>query len=153
QGTTVTSVPSLGVSIADATDPVSSGGSLIYTIIYNNGGLSTASGVVVTAAYDPLLNFTNAVPPPDAGTNNRWTIGTLRSNQSGTIEVTLAVPALSNGTPLTTQVSVHDGGTQSGTATESTTVAAPIFTASAADSADPVTSGGAEQLTVNYTNV
>jgi len=36
-----------------------------------------ATGVVVTEVYDPAVSFVEAVPPPDTGTTNQWTIGDL----------------------------------------------------------------------------
>ena len=152
QTTTVNSAPALSVSLSEGADPTPPGGSLVYTIDYANSGTDTTTGVVVTAAYDPILSFVSAVPAPDAGTTNRWTIGTLSGGQGGSIQVTLDVPSLPNGTPLASQVTVQDGGGRSATASESTTVASGVFSIDVSDNNDPATSGAAVEFTVSYGN-
>jgi uncharacterized repeat protein (TIGR01451 family) len=153
QSTTVQSAPALSITKTDSADPTPPGQNLTYTINYANSGTDTTTGVVITEAYDPLVTFLSAVPAPDAGTNNRWTIGTLAGGQSGTIVVTVAVPNAPNGTPLTNRVSIADAAARSATATESTTVNSPNFGFDVSDNADPVTSGQVVQYTVDYSNL
>ena len=68
------------------------GGTLRYTISYENQG-GPASGAVVQAAWDPSLIFLSATPAPDQGSENAWTLGELAGNSSGSIEVALQAPA------------------------------------------------------------
>ena len=153
QSTTVQSAPALAVSKTDDTDPVPPGGNVTYTIAYSNPGTDGTSGVVVTEAYDPSVVFVSATPPADAGTSNRWTIGTLTAGGSGTIQVTVTAPAAPNGTILTNTVTVRDGGGRSAVAVEQTTVSSPTFSLGVTDNVDPVTSGQEIEFQVAYGNI
>ena len=153
QSTTVQSAPALAITKTDDVDPVAPGGTVTYTITYTNSGTDTDAGVVVTEAYDPSVHFVSAVPPPDAGTINRWTIGTLAGGASGTIQVTGTAPAAPNGTLLTNTVTVRDAAGRSAVAVESTTVSSPTFSLGVTDSVDPVTSGQPLQFQVTYGNI
>ena len=84
--------PDLTVSLSDSPDPVAPGGTLHYTISYENRG-GPASGAMVQAAWDPTLIFLSAEPSPDRSMENVWTLGELAGNSSGKIEVTLQAPA------------------------------------------------------------
>ena len=84
--------PDLAVSLTDSPDPVAPGGTLRYSISYENQG-GPASGAMVQAAWDPSLIFLSATPAPDQGTENAWTLGELAGNSSGSIEVALQAPA------------------------------------------------------------
>ena len=83
--------PELAISLTDSPDPVAPGGTLHYTISYENRG-GPASGAMVQAAWDPSLIFLSATPAPDQGTENAWTLGELAGNSSGSIEVALQAP-------------------------------------------------------------
>ncbi|NQE51976.1 hypothetical protein C5S29_00185, partial [ANME-1 cluster archaeon GoMg3.2] len=64
-----------------------------YTIEYSNPGKVNLTNVVITENYPKDLTFTSAVPAPDSGTNNKWTIGTLPVGESGKITIKMKVPA------------------------------------------------------------
>jgi uncharacterized repeat protein (TIGR01451 family) len=90
ESSTVQSAPGLSITKTDSADPTGPGSNLTYTITYSNPGTDGTTGVVVTEAYDPRVTFVSAVPPPDAGSTNTWTIGNLAGGASGTITLTVA---------------------------------------------------------------
>jgi len=67
------------------------GNDITYTITYKNEGTFDATNVVVTETYPTEVEYVPATPTPDAGTNNKWTIGNLTSEQEGTINVTVHI--------------------------------------------------------------
>jgi len=71
---------------------VSLGGTVTYTITYSNLGETNLTNVVITENYPDGLTFISADPAPDSGTNNKWTIGTLRAGESGKITIKMKVP-------------------------------------------------------------
>ena len=75
---------------------VAPGGTVTYTITYSNPGGIDLSNVVITEQYPPQVTFISASQPPDSGTNNRWTIGTLSAGESGKIAITIQVPEAIN---------------------------------------------------------
>ncbi len=88
----------LTVSQEDMPDPISPGGVLNYTISFES--LSQDShGVVVMETYDDSVIYLFATPPPDDGTDNRWTIGDLLQGETGSIALAVRVkPSISPGT-------------------------------------------------------
>ncbi|HPT19262.1 MAG TPA: PKD domain-containing protein [Methanothrix sp.] len=70
---------------------VAPGGTITYTITYRNRGISMKD-VVITEHYPPGVTFLSASPPPDEGTDNRWTIGDLPAGASGTITIEVRAP-------------------------------------------------------------
>ncbi|NPV63517.1 MAG: DUF11 domain-containing protein [Methanotrichaceae archaeon] len=82
----------LGLVKSASVSTVSPGGYVTYTISYENMGGTALHDVVITEHYPPELSIIAVSPAPDAGTNNRWTIGTLLPDEAGTIIVTARVP-------------------------------------------------------------
>ena len=68
------------------------GGIITYTINYRNEDSNTIFDVVITESYPPGTIFISASPPPDSGTENRWTIGDLPAGASGTITIEVRAP-------------------------------------------------------------
>ena len=68
------------------------GGTITYRIIYANVGPVALTDVTITENYPEGVTFISAVPAPDAGTNNKWTIGTLSAGSSGQIIIKVKVP-------------------------------------------------------------
>jgi uncharacterized repeat protein (TIGR01451 family) len=87
---------------------VSLGGTVTYTIEYSNSGGTKLTNVVITENYPAGLTFSSAVPAPDPGTNNTWTIGDLAPDQSGKITIKMKVPA------STSDLSYEESGSVSG---------------------------------------
>src|SRR5262249_20863358 len=150
QSTTVQSAPVLAVSKIDDPDPVPPTGNLTYTIDYANSGTDVTTGGVLTETYDPSVTFLSATPAPDAGTTNRWTIGTLGGGAAGAIQVTVQAPAAPNGTLLSNTVTMRDAGGRSATATQQTTVNSSLFTIRVAD---PANAGQSLDFTAAYGNI
>jgi len=71
---------------------VAPGGTITYTITYRNRGSNVISDVVIVESYPPGTIFISASPPPDSGTENRWTIGDLPAGASGTITIAVRAP-------------------------------------------------------------
>jgi uncharacterized repeat protein (TIGR01451 family) len=86
------SKPALGLAKSASASTVSPGGYVTYTISYENTGGMTLHDVVITEHYPPELSIIAVSPAPDAGTNNRWTVGTLSAGGKGAITVTVRVP-------------------------------------------------------------
>gem|GEM_PF-1105729 len=80
----------LTVSQEDWPDPVSPGGLLNYTISLESLS-QDAHGIVVQETYDDDVIFLSSVPPPDEGTDNRWTFGDLLQGKTGSISLTVRV--------------------------------------------------------------
>ena len=111
----------LTIAKAADQDPVGLGQILTYTIDYGNLGSSTATNAVVTESYDPNTTFVDAVPPPDTGTNNRWSVGNLAQGDSGQITIRVLVSdTIVIGTTLTNRVTIASQGGFSAQATETT---------------------------------
>jgi uncharacterized repeat protein (TIGR01451 family) len=82
-----------------------SGSPVTYTLIVNNNGPDTATGVVATDILPTGLVFVSATPSQgsfDAG-SGRWTIGTLPNGATATLQITGTVVAIG---PITNTASV-----------------------------------------------
>jgi len=64
---------------------ISQNGKITYTITYGNDLTVPLTNLVIVEDYDPRMTLLSADPPPDPGTNNVWTIGTLLPGQYGQI--------------------------------------------------------------------
>jgi uncharacterized repeat protein (TIGR01451 family) len=82
-------LPGLVIEKKASSGSVSPGELLNFTIKYANGGSVNLTGVVITESYPQGVEFIAATPAPDAGTNDRWTIGDLPVDGTGTIVVTV----------------------------------------------------------------
>nr|QNO58268.1 hypothetical protein BFNMBJLP_00002 [Methanosarcinales archaeon ANME-1 ERB7] len=73
---------------------VSPGGTVNYKINYSYAVGVDLTNVTITENYPEGVTFISANPAPDAGTNNKWTIGNLSAgeNTSGEITITVKVP-------------------------------------------------------------
>ncbi|MEA1998052.1 MAG: CARDB domain-containing protein, partial [Euryarchaeota archaeon] len=71
---------------------VSPGGTVNYTINYIYAVGSNLTNVTITENYPEGVTYISANPAPDAGTNNKWTIGTLTAGASGEIAIKVKVP-------------------------------------------------------------
>lgn len=98
------------VSQEDQPDPVSPGGVLNYTIIFENLG-KDAHGVVVQETYDDRVIFLTATPQPDEGTDDQWTIGDLMQGEAKSIALAVRVkPFLKAGMTLQSTAEVQSDG-------------------------------------------
>ena len=150
--TTVQSAPTLSLAKTDSPDPVAPDGTLTYTLTYGNPGSDTATGVVVTETYPAEVTFVSAIPAPDAGTTNQWTIGTLTPGATGSITIVTTATGL-NGSIANNTAVISDGAGHSATGTSSTIVAlVPVLTVGITDGPDPIAPGGLLTYTITYGN-
>jgi len=66
---------------------ISRGSKITYTITYGNDLNVTLNDLVIVEHYDPRTALISADPPPDPGTNNVWTVGTLQPGEYGQITI------------------------------------------------------------------
>ena len=75
--------------------PALPGGTLIYTLTYQNTGNADATGVVLTDAVPAFTTFTSASPP---GTETAglvtWLIGTVAAGTSGSVTLTVTLDSV-----------------------------------------------------------
>ncbi|NQE53243.1 hypothetical protein C5S29_06585 [ANME-1 cluster archaeon GoMg3.2] len=84
--------PVIKLKKTSSPNPVAPGGTVTYTVNYTNSGGIDLTNVTLTENYPKGMTFISADPAPDAGTNNKWTIGTLSAGASGQIIIKLKVP-------------------------------------------------------------
>lgn len=91
-------VVDLLVSVSDAPDPVAVGSNLTYSVVVSNRGPSTASGVILSDALPPRLQFVSAATSQGSCTNMNGSVSCFLGalGASNTINVTIvARPTLS----------------------------------------------------------
>ncbi|HEC82315.1 MAG TPA: DUF11 domain-containing protein, partial [Thermoplasmatales archaeon] len=146
--------PELSIVKDDSQDPVIAGKKLTYTIHLANAGNAPAYNITVTETYDENFLYVNATPPPDAGTNNRWTFSVLREQRS--IVITVNGIVLDNGESYIENVvefTSDNGG--SGRDTETTTVIpppSPSLEIIKSDTPDPIEAGNELIYTIILSN-
>lgn len=146
--------PDLKISLADNPDPVRPGKVLNYTIGYLNRG-GVALGAVVEANFDACVNFISANPAPDAGTNNRWTVGVLGRNESGSINVSVRAGAShSDGSTITTtaRISSDEGSSAQVAASTKVSTITPLLFIEKTASNVLIKAGGRLNYTIAYEN-
>ena len=88
--------PILNLAKTCLTKSVASGGEAVFRITYSNEGNVDLHNVVLTELYPKGSIFLYASIAPDQSNNSVWTIGTLKPEQSGYIDVTLLMPERAN---------------------------------------------------------
>ncbi len=155
--TTVTSSPTLGLTLADAPDPVAAGGNITYTLSYSNTGTMNASGVVLTAPVPGNATFVSATAGgTEAAGIVTWNLGALNAGASGSAQMVVRVTnPLANGTFISLAGVAIDSAETAPVmpATITTTVtSAPILGLTRADSPDPVSAGANLTYTLTFSN-
>ena len=127
-----------------------------YTLIFSNVGSADAQNVRITETYDSNVSYSVAVPRPDGGTDNVWTLPVLGKDQAAqTILVFVDVSSsLSPGTVLTNLVEIGGPRVQAAGFSVTTVVtSAPALNVSVTDLGnDPVDAGDPFNLQVTYVN-
>lgn len=143
----------LTVSQEDQPDPVSHGGVLNYTVTFESLG-QDSHGVVVHETYDDRIVFLSATPPPDGGTNDRWTIGDLLQGEAKSIALAVRVkPSLKTGTILRSIVEVRSDDGQNASGSCATAVKGPIsLSIENKASSDLISPGGSLNYTITFRN-
>ena len=136
------SLPSLTLEKSDVPDPVNMGSILRYDIRVSNDTLETLTNVVILENYDTNTTFLDSSPPPDSGTDNRWSFPSMGVGEFMTITVRVTVHSpLLDGTILVNTVSFTSEETVPIEDTEETTVIGVLpdlaITKTAAPSPDP----------------
>jgi uncharacterized repeat protein (TIGR01451 family) len=118
-GVAITPTPYFVIEKIAQPAPVAAGGTLVYTINFENRGSAHATGVTVTDTVPAGLTFVSATAGgAPSGGNVVWNIGDLGIGGVGELEVTFTVaPAIPDGSVLTNTVTMTDalGNTASDT--------------------------------------
>ncbi|HUP69124.1 MAG TPA: hypothetical protein VM142_04840 [Acidimicrobiales bacterium] len=156
--TPVVASADVSVTLSDAPDPVTAGGSLVYGLTVRNAGPSNAATVVVTDTLPPEVTFVSA---PDctynpATTTVRCAAGTLAPGGSASFAVTVQVGPGVTGTirdTATVTTTTTDSNSANDTDTEITTVAVIADLAAIKVAGVPTaTPGGTLTYTLGVTN-
>jgi uncharacterized repeat protein (TIGR01451 family) len=127
-----------------------------YTIVFSNVGSADAKNVRITETYDSNVSYSVAVPRPDTGTDDIWTLPVLRKDEPPqTILVFVDVgSSLAPGTVLTNLVEIGGSRVQAAGFSVTTVVtSAPALDVSLTDLGnDPVDVGDPFDLQVTYVN-
>jgi len=109
-GVAITPTPYFVISKVGAPAPVSAGGTLVYTIDYENRGSANATGVTITDTVPAGLTFVSATGGgAPAGSNIVWTIGDVGIGAAGEVQASFTVdPAIPDGTVLNNTVVIAD---------------------------------------------
>jgi hypothetical protein len=111
----------LQATLEDLPDPAQEGEIVQYAFSFANLTANDLTGVVVRAWYDPELQFVNAFPPPDTGTTQQWTVGTLPPGAARRIFVNMGpLPNLPDGAAPQVRFWVSDDSGFSACALETT---------------------------------
>ncbi len=92
------SVADLGITVTSAPDPVAVGSNLVYSIVVNNAGPSTASGVILTNRLPAGMSFISASPSQGScgpvGPVIQCALGTIAAGASANLTI-IAAPGSS----------------------------------------------------------
>ena len=147
--TTVSQAPVVVLSKVDSPDPVQNGSEVVYTIVLNNTGGTTAWNISVVEVFDGNTTFVSASPAAnDSPTNTSWFVERIFPGNHTTINITRKVnSSTSNGTTLNNTVRVTYNETQvssywsANTSILTSVVSPPHLEFYKVDSPDPVRNG------------
>jgi uncharacterized repeat protein (TIGR01451 family) len=146
-------LPVLGISKKADPDPVKPGEIINYTITYENVGSEDAHKVVIKETYNKSLYFVSANPPPDVGSSDRWTIGSLGKGESGTIKITLRTDSsLQSGSQISNIAEISCKENVSDRAMINTTVSGVLLNITKRASSNLVSPAEIFTYTINYRN-
>jgi uncharacterized repeat protein (TIGR01451 family) len=161
--TTIILAPMISANITDGVDFTEPGDPLTYILQASNNGSVTASGVVITDVLPSdvtLAGIPSPAPDIQNGQTFVWTsLGPIPPDGSVIIHVPVTVNnKTADGVVLINNMAVEytnpDGHFYAiQTASDTTTVNAPLFTVSKSDSPDPVFVGQPIVYTIAYANV
>ena len=137
--------PVLSLAKVAARGVISAGESVSYTLTYSNTSSTPASGVWLTDTLPAGVTLVGSVPPTSTQVGNQagWNLGSVGANASGTLLITVSVPAgLADNTVLDNSASITSAeGSGASAGPVPVTVRAPVLHIAKADSPDPVQAG------------
>ncbi len=148
----------LTLTKTDSPDPVNASSNLSYQISVNVTS-DSPSNITLTDQYPAQVIFLTAQPSPITGTNDTFIIGNLTNGSSFSVNITVLVLNVTNGTVINNTANISfqnaSGVTFFATVTENTTVRAQVIqfnltnvTLTKTDSPDPVNASGILNYTV-----
>jgi uncharacterized repeat protein (TIGR01451 family) len=155
--TTVTSDPVLSISKTDGPDPIAAGGTLTYTLSYDNSGNADATNVVLTDTLPANTSFVSATAGGFlSGNIVTWPIGSLAAGDSGSVQLSVQVEnPLANGTIITNiaySIDSNETAPVSGAAATTTVTSDPVLSVSKIAGPDPIAAGDTLVYTLSYAN-
>ncbi len=96
----------ISVTKTDNPDPVNANSNLTYQINVTSNGNGTAYNVTVNDTYSTRVIYLTSQPTPLTGTNNTWILGNLTPGTNRTINITVFVLNITNGTLINNTVNV-----------------------------------------------
>ncbi|MCK5397908.1 MAG: DUF11 domain-containing protein, partial [Thermoplasmata archaeon] len=153
--TTVISGPLMEITKTGPDDAVP-GNTIMYTITYTNVGAGFANNVTITEIYPSMTSFNFALPAPNPGTDNVWTLGAIAPGDSFTIRIWVDISAsafgtLTNWAELTYQ-NMSGGSLPSEWASAATVLTGPTLTL-VKSGPDTINSGQQITYTLTYNNI
>ncbi len=146
--TTVVSSPVLSISKTDSPDPVPTGGTITYTLNFQNTGNANATSVVISdtiPANTTLVSAPGGSPDPSSV---QWSLGTLAAGSSGMVQMTVRVLSGASITNATYSIDSAETSPVSG-APVTTTILPPPIVAIDLDPSAPVASNSARTISVS----
>ncbi|MEM2916442.1 MAG: LamG-like jellyroll fold domain-containing protein, partial [Candidatus Woesearchaeota archaeon] len=122
----IINITNISITKTDWPDPVNKSSNLTYQINISNTGNRTVYNVTVNDTYPQQVIYLTSQPAPLAGTNNTWNWTILNTGTNISINITVLVLNVSNGTIINNTANITfrniTGGYQSTTATTNTTI-------------------------------
>ncbi len=123
-GVAITPTPFFRIAKTAEPAPVAAGGTLVYTIEYENRGSANATDVTIVDEVPDGLTFVSATAPGTFGGNQVvWALGDLPIGGAGEVQATFTVdPGIADGTLLVNTATISDLlGNQASDSTEMAT--------------------------------
>jgi uncharacterized repeat protein (TIGR01451 family) len=155
--------PMISLSKTDGLGEIEAGETLTYLLTITNTGSISATGMVITDVLPLSVTLGTALPPEYTQVDERtlvWTVASLESGDTSSITIPVTVGiTVPNGSILADTMAVEyangAGHTyETKTATDNTTVQAPVLSINKTDFPDPilVVPGNRLTYTLHYTN-
>ncbi|MEM2916444.1 MAG: LamG-like jellyroll fold domain-containing protein, partial [Candidatus Woesearchaeota archaeon] len=148
----------ISITKTDNPDPVNKSQNLTYHINVSSTGNGTAYNVIVNDTYPAQVIYLTSQPTPLSGTNNTWLLGNLTPGMNITINITVLVLNVTNGTIINNTVNIsytNETGTRLNTSTTINTTIInrpPSIAQIILNTTNPLTNYTTENLTVYIIN-
>jgi uncharacterized repeat protein (TIGR01451 family) len=152
---TIESLPVFSITKVVSPDPVSIGGTVLYTITVENTGTATGTNVILTDNLDSNTQYiTSTVPVSNtAALEYSFPLGTLTPGQVEVVNLTATVNLTApNGTVLSNQATLSSNEGVGGSAIATNTVSAPALAISKHVTPAVAVAGGLVTYTIRYTS-